>query len=112
MISSHKVLPWAALAACNLLGVEHQRAQAATASNFVTINYKQSLPPLSVESLTNGVRLRFAGNPAERFVIQRATAPAGPWTNLAARTAAMTALVQYDDVSRPPGGAFYRIAQT
>src|SRR6185503_12584233 len=110
MITLHKVLLWAAVAACNLLPLELRRAQAATASNFVTINYKQSLPPLSVESLTNGVRLRFAGNPARKFTIQRAPAPAGPWTTITTRTAPATALLQYDDTNRSPVDAFYRIA--
>lgn len=100
------------MAACSLLALELGRAQAATASSFVCIDYTESLPPLSVESLTNGVRLRFAGNPNQRFTIQRAPAPSGPWTNLASRTAPSSALLQYDDTNLPPVGAFYRTAST
>lgn len=112
MIALHKVLLWAAVAACNVFALDLWRAQAATASNFATINYTQSLPPLSVESLTNGVRLRFAGNPSQRFTIQRAPAPSGPWTNITTRTAPASNLLQYDDTNRPPVGAFYRTAYT
>ena len=112
MITVHKVLLWAAVAACNLLPLELRRAQAATASNFVTINYKQSLPPLSVESLTNGVRLRFGGNPAQRFTIERAPALSGPWTSITTRTAPSSTLLQYDDTNQPPAQAFYRTVHT
>jgi acetyl esterase/lipase len=112
MIAPHKVLLWAAVAACNVLALDLWRAQAAPASNFATINYTQSLPPLSVQSLTNGVRLRFAGNPSQRFTIQRAPAPSGPWTNITTRTAPSSALLQFDDTNRPPVGAFYRTAYT
>jgi acetyl esterase/lipase len=112
MIALNKVLLWAAVAACNLLALDLRRAQAATASNCVTINYQQSLPPLSVESLTNGVRLRFGGNPAQRFTIERAPALVGPWTTIATRIAPASAVLQYDDTNRPPVGAFYRTAYT
>lgn len=112
MICHHKFLLWAAVVGCHLLALDLRRGQAATASNFVTINYQQSLPPLSIEARTNGVRLRFAGNPADKFTIQRANTAAGPWTNLTTRPAPATALLQYDDTARPPGSAFYRIAHT
>ncbi len=87
MNSFHRVLLWATVVACNVLALEFRLAQAATVSNFLCISYNESLPPLSVESFTNRVRLRFTGNPAQRFALQRAPALSGPWTTLATRTA-------------------------
>lgn len=112
MITLYRAFLPVLLAACPLRASEPQRAQAAAGSNFATINYQQSLPPLSVEPLTNGVRLRFSGNNAQRFTIERAAAPHGPWTNVATRTASVSTLLQYDDTSSPSAGAFYRTTHT
>jgi acetyl esterase/lipase len=111
-MTSHKIILRAMLCVCHLLNVGLLCAQGATASSFVAINCKESLPPLSVEERTNAVRLRFAGNPTQKFSIQRAPAPIGPWTTIASRTAPQSALLQYDDTSRLPGTAFYRVAYT
>src|SRR5436190_21308541 len=111
-MSSHKMILWATLCGCHLLDVGLRCGQAATPSSFISLNCKESLPPLSLEQRTNGVRLRFAGNPSQKFSIQRAPAPVGPWTTIASRTAPLSALLQYEDTSRPPGSAFYRTAYT
>ena len=103
MITCHQALRWAAAAVCCVLTLEVQQAQAATGSDCITINYKESLPPLSLEPLTNGVRLRFAGNPSQKFTIERAANLTGPWTPITSRIAPDSTLLRYDDVNKPPG---------
>src|SRR5688572_16395103 len=74
MITLLQITLCAAVAACKVLALEPQLAEAAT-TPFVTLNYEQSLPPLSFEPFTNGVRLRFNGNSNQKFSIERAPAP-------------------------------------
>jgi acetyl esterase/lipase len=89
-----------------------QPASAGSRTNLPALNYEQSLPPLSVELRTNAVRLRFAGNMAEKFGIESAPALVGPWTKIATRTATASALMQYDDTNRTAVGQFYRTTHT
>ncbi len=35
----------------------------------------------------------------------------GPWSSINTQTAPASGLIQYDDVNRPPGQAFYRTVQ-
>ena len=82
MTALRKVLICFAVAACTVLAVGVRQAAAAEEPNFETINCPESLPPLSVESRTNGVHLSFAGTPTHKFSIQRAPALIGPWTTI------------------------------
>jgi acetyl esterase/lipase len=92
---------------------EAEQAQAATASNPITVNYQQSLPPLAIDPRTNGFRLRFNGNPAQKFTIERAVALTGPWTAITTRnTPATSTLLQYDDTNHFEVPTFYRITHT
>src|SRR5262245_30360021 len=112
MILRHKVL-WVALTASNLLVFEPQRERATAASQPLAINYQQSLPPLSIESRTNGLRLRFSGNPGQRFLIQRAPAFTAPWTTITTRsTPSASTLFQYDVTNTPTIEPFDRITYT
>jgi hypothetical protein len=69
----------------------------ATASILITINCEESLPPLSTQARTNGVRLRFAGNPEQKFTIERAPTLAGPWAPIAVRFAAANNVIEYGE---------------
>lgn len=99
----------AALPFCYLLLSE----QLAAGANFAAIQHELSLPPLSIEPGTNALRLRFNGNPAQRFMIQQAPAIAGPWNTITTRsTPSGSTLLRYDVTNRSSLESFYRIVQT
>src|SRR4051812_9591430 len=79
----------------------------ATTTVFETVTDKQGLPPISIETLTDGLRLRFTGCPGRKYEIQRAMSSAGPWITISTQTAPSSSLLQYDELNRPPGQAFY-----
>jgi N-acetylneuraminic acid mutarotase len=51
----------------------------------------------------------FAGVPGLTYTLQRASAVAGPWTNIATVTVGGAGIGTYLDPSKPAGSAFYRI---
>src|SRR5690349_6301012 len=91
----------AALMVCYLLAFEPQRALVIAATNFLNINYQQSLPPLSIQTRTNGLRLRFTGNPGQSFLIQRAAAIKGPWVTIAKRSTPAASTLLLFDITDP-----------
>jgi hypothetical protein len=100
-----QIVLWTALTAGTLVAFGPLQTRGAAAPSFLTIDYPQSLPPLSIESRTNGLRLRFSGNPGQRFMIQRAPALTGPWTTITTRSTPSTStLLQYDVKNPPPEG--------
>ena len=70
--------------------------------------YRENLPPVFVDLVPAGVRLRFTGVPGHTYNIERALAVSGPWSIIATPTAPLNGVIDYLDVNLPVAGAFYR----
>jgi hypothetical protein len=79
-----------------------------TDTDFVTIVYRENLPPVSIAMVPTGVRISFTGVPDHSYNIERAPAITGPWSAIATNTAPASGLIEYHETSPPPGAAFYR----
>ena len=82
-----------------------------SSSDYATVVYRESLPPVSIALVPAGVRLRFTGVPGESYTIQRAPTVTGMWSDLATLLAPASGLLEYHDTNAPPAQAFYRTAQ-
>jgi uncharacterized delta-60 repeat protein len=80
-------------------------------SDFVTIKYSSSIPPihLAIErDGSGGYYIRFNGVPGTAYRLQRSTNVASPWTTSAPQTAPASGFLEFHDLFPPPGQAFYR----
>jgi len=77
-------------------------------AGFTTVVYQESLPAVSIEIDSAGVRLHFTGTPGSTYQIERGSSLSGPWEVIAGPVASANGLVEYIDTNRPPGMAFYR----
>ena len=55
--------------------------------------------------------IRHTGVPTVTYRLQRAASVTGPWSNLATNTAPASGLIEYHEITPPPGQAFYRALQ-
>ena len=80
---------------------------------YVTVVYRETLPPLSLARGTNGVcQVNFAGASGSTYRLQRATGLNGPWETVASSpTAPPSGVIQYHDTNSSAGQVFYRVAQ-
>jgi hypothetical protein len=79
-----------------------------SASDYVTIVYREALSAISVERAPTGIRLRFAGDSGRTYTIERSLAVSGPWTPINTPTAPIGGLVEYVDGNPSVDTAFYR----
>ncbi len=94
------------------LGPNGMVAVAGTSSGeYATVIYRETLPPVSVALVPNGVRLRFTGVPGESYVIERSLNVTGPWSTLATPTAPIGGDIEYIDTHGPVDTAYYRTVQ-
>jgi hypothetical protein len=77
-------------------------------AGLATVVCGESLSPVSIAIVPEGVRLRFTGAPGHSYAIERAPAVTGPWANLATPTAPPDGAVEHVDTHPPAGPAFYR----
>jgi hypothetical protein len=77
-------------------------------SDYATVVYWENLPPVSMELVSTGVRIRFTGVPGHTYNIERAVAVPGPWSTIATPTAPIQGIIECIDTNPPMGGAFYR----
>ena len=82
-----------------------------TAYDYATVVYWENLPPVSIELVPSGSRLRFTGVPGRSYTIERAPAVTGPWTTLATPTTPPDGLIDYVDTNPPARTTFYRMVQ-
>jgi hypothetical protein len=87
------------------------RGSGMEAPDYVTIAYRDGLPPVSLEIVSSGVRLRLSGVSERTYDVQRALAVMGPWATIATVTAASDGTSDYIDSGQPAGSAFYRVVQ-
>ena len=67
-----------------------------------------NLPPISIDLVPSGVRLRFDAIRDRSYTIERALTLDGPWINLDTIIASADALLEYVDINPPAASAFYR----
>ena len=79
-----------------------------SSGDFATVVYREVLPPISIELVPTGIRLRFAGTPGLSYRIERAPGVTGPWTSINTQTTPASGLLEYLDGPPPVGSAFYR----
>ena len=77
-------------------------------TDFATVVYWETLPPVSITLVPEGTRIRFTGFAARTYKIQRAPAVTGKWSTIATPTAPTGGLIDYTDTNRPAGTTFYR----
>jgi hypothetical protein len=82
-----------------------------SSGDYATVVYWENLPPVLIDLVPTGIRLRFTGIPGRSYNIERAPAITGPWSTLATPTAPESGLLEYLDAPPPPGSAFYRTVQ-
>ena len=82
-----------------------------TGYDYVTVVYREALPPISIARVPIGVRLRFSGVADHSYQVLRAPAVTGPWITNATLTAITNGILEHIDTNAPPGSAFYRTAQ-
>ncbi len=76
--------------------------------DFATVVYWESLPPVSVAKVQEGVRLRFSSVPGINCTVLRAPTATGSWNPIATLLAPPNGLVDYVDTNSPTGQSFYR----
>jgi hypothetical protein len=76
--------------------------------DYATVVYRETLPPLAIERVPTGLRLRFTGVPGSSYTIERALAITGPWATINTQTAPASGLIEYLDTNPPIGAAFFR----
>jgi len=82
--------------------------------DYVTIKYASSIPPvhLTIErDGSGGLFVRYTGVPGITYRLQQASGVAGPWSGIATNSPPPSGLIEYHEVSPPPGQAFYRTVQ-
>ena len=79
---------------------------------FVTIAYQDRLPPLSIQVVKEGARIRFHGSPSTSYRLNRADAIGGPWSLIATFTSAADGTAGYLDATPISGQAFYRVSSS
>ena len=60
---------------------------------------------------SGGFLIRYTGAPDVTYRLQRAPSVTGAWSDLATNTAPASGLIEYHEMSPPPGQAFYRAVQ-
>lgn len=78
--------------------------------DYATIVYREPLPPVSIELVPDGIRIRFSVESGQSCQIQRAGAVSGSWSTLITLTASLDGIIEYTDTNPPAGQAFYRTA--
>ena len=65
---------------------------------------------VSITPTANGKLIRYAGIPGQNYIIQKADAANGPWTNLSPPIpAGPTGVIEFEDTTVPPPAVrFYR----
>jgi hypothetical protein len=81
------------------------------APDYATVAYWDGLPPVSLQMISSGVRLRLNGLPERTYEVQRALTPTGPWATIATVTAASDGTIDHIDAGQTADSAFYRIVQ-
>jgi hypothetical protein len=76
--------------------------------DFITIVYRETLPPVTIAMDPGGVHLCPTGAPGRSYNIERAPGATGPWSVLATPTAPPGGLIEYTDTNPPAATAFYR----
>jgi hypothetical protein len=77
--------------------------------DYATIAYWEDLSPLVINVTSSDVQLHLRGVPGRSYEVQRTGNMFGPWTTIATMTAPSQGLIEYVDVNRPSGSAFYRV---
>lgn len=78
--------------------------------DYVTIKY--SPIRLTIERDNgSGFFIHFSGTPDSTCRLQRAPALTGAWSDIATNTAPLSGLIEYHEISPPPGSGFYRVLQ-
>jgi len=77
-------------------------------SDFATIVYWEELPAISVALDSGAIRLRIVGVPGSNYSVDRAPVPNGPWNSIATPITPASGLIEYMDITAPPGSGFYR----
>jgi hypothetical protein len=76
--------------------------------DYATVVYRETLPPVIIEIVPTGIRLRFTGIPGSSYRIERAAAVTGPWSTLDTLAASTDGIFEYVDINPPSGTAFFR----
>jgi uncharacterized delta-60 repeat protein len=76
--------------------------------DYGTVVYQESPPPISIDLVSTGIRIRFTGILGRRYITERAAVVTGPWSTLATTTAPSNGVIEYLDADRPVNASFYR----
>jgi len=76
--------------------------------DYATVVYREILPPISIDLVSAGIRIRFTGILGRRYIIERAAVVTGPWSTLATPMAPSNGLIEYLDADQPVNASFYR----
>jgi hypothetical protein len=81
-----------------------------SSGDYTTLVYQENLFPISIDRVTNGVRLRFTGAAGSTYNMERAPTLMGPWSTIALPIAPIGGTIEYIDLDTnpPTGSAFYR----
>jgi uncharacterized delta-60 repeat protein len=83
-------------------------SSAVTRSDYATIAYCDTLPPVGIERIPAGLRVRLIGISGRTYEVQRANSVEGPWSTIATVTAPSNGVVEYVETTLPAGSVFYR----
>jgi uncharacterized delta-60 repeat protein len=78
------------------------------ACDYLTILYRETLPPISVDRIQAGIRLRFTGAVGSSYYIERANNISGPWNWIATLTTPTDLVIEYIDANPPASTGYYR----
>lgn len=81
-----------------------------SASDYLTVVYRETLPAISIDLVLAGPRLRFAATPGN-YNLERALNVTGPWSTNATLISSSNGILEYIDTNAPAGSAFYRVSR-
>ncbi len=97
--------PGGLVAVCGTVGSNQ------TNDDYVTVVYRETLPPLSVARGTNGIcQVSFTGAPELTYRLQRAANLNGSWETVTS-SPALSGVIEFSETNSSVGQVFYRVAQ-
>jgi uncharacterized delta-60 repeat protein len=100
---------WVHTSHCLALGPNGMVAVTGTSGNdYATVVYRENLPPISLDMVPSGVRVRFASAPGRTYNIERAASLTGPWITIATPIPPPNGVIEYIDANPASAHAFYR----
>jgi hypothetical protein len=87
------------------------KSDLAGGSSILTVLYGESLPPLAIDRVPTGKRLRFPASAESSYQLEWAPGIAGPWSTNSTITSMTNQVIEYIDTNDSAGARIYRLSR-